>query len=151
MNRQNLLQLREEGIDITDLNFVDDAIRDIEEDEFYDGEITKSKIELETEELILSLRDDRKISKAFELGLRLRPLGLRLKKVDNELSFRMGVESIFFEDSDFSLYEYYQNKRQQARLLLKDYLKVKRNNQNNKETELDILRKQKIKLMRKNK
>ena len=133
------------------MNFADDAIRDIEEAEFYDGEITKSKIELETEELILSLRDDRKISKAFELGLRLRPLGLRLKKVDNELSFRMGVESIFFEDSDFSLYEYYQNKRHQDRLLLKDYSKVKRNNQNNKETELDILRKQKIKLMRKNK
>ena len=151
MNKQNLSILRDEGIDITDLDFVAEAIRNYEEDEFFDEGITKSKLELETEELILSLLKDKKISKPFELGLRLRPLGLRLKKLDNELSFRAGLSSVLYEDIDSPIYEYYNSKRKTTKNLRVNYAILKRNGINRKETELDTLRKQKIKLMRKNK
>ena len=151
MKNQNLLILIDEGIDINDLEFVSDAIKDYEEDEDFDEEITKSKLDLETEELIISLRKDKKISKAFELSLRLRPLGLKLKKLDNELSFRAGAACVFFDDDNSPTYNYYKNKKNKVKNLRIDYCKLKRKGINHNETELDTLRKQKIKLMRKTK
>lgn len=151
MNRRNLLILKEEGIDINNIDFVSNAIKEYEEDDYADEGISKSKLDLETEEIIKSLRDDRKISKVFEVSLRLRPLELRLKKLDSELSFRAGAACVFFDDTESPIYDYYSKKRKAVKNLRLDYCVLKRNGISKDETELDTLRKQKIKLMRKNK
>ena len=79
--KENLLNLSEEGLELTDINFVTDFINDLEKENPNEGP-SKSKVLLETEELIRSLTIDKKFSKAFELCLRLRPIGLKLKKID---------------------------------------------------------------------
>ena len=147
--KENLLNLSEEGLELTDINFVTNFINDLEKENPNEGP-SKSKILLETEELIRTLTIDKKFSKAFELSLRLRPLGLKLKKIDEELSFRMGIASIFYDD-ELGIYDYYSSKRNKTRDIRIEYMQVKRNKDRHEETELDSLRMHKIKLMRMNK
>lgn len=144
--KENLLKLYDEGIDVTDINFVTEAIKDYEEEN--KEEIpSEAKVALETEELIRTLTIDKKFSKMFELSLRVRPLGLKLKKIDEELSFRMGIASIFYDD-EMGIYDYYSSKRNKTRDIRIEYMQAKRNKKSGKETELDSLRRHKIKLMR---
>ena len=151
MKKTNLLKFKKDGIDITNLDSVSKAIEMYEALPFYKTKITKTKMELDAEKLICKLKSDGKISKMSEYCFRILPIGLRIKMLHEEMDFRASFVSVLYSDIDESLIYYYDDKRNQSKMIMNEYSELKNSPDGGKypETHLDTLRKQKIKLMRK--
>ena len=96
--------------------------------------------------LIYELRNHNIIDDDFVFTLRLMPISLRAKKIRNYLS-RLASKNLFLQNVDEACY--YNSKSLIAADIECNYKKAKKNEKHYKDECVDILRREKIKLMRK--
>ena len=125
---------------------LDEVIKNIEETTGKNKEKRASELELNLEMLIHELRNNNIIDDSFVFVLRLMPVSLRAKKLRNYLS-RLASKSLFRQNIDDACF--YNSKSLIAADIQCNYKKAKKSGKYYKDECVDILRKEKIKLMRK--
>lgn len=147
-NASKTLETKKQDDYLEKIYKLDEAIKNIEVTSNGEKEKRSSKFELILEELICELRDSSIIDDNFTFMLRLMPVSLRAKKLRNYLS-RLASKSLFRQNIDDACF--YNSKSLVAADIQCNYKRAKKSEKHYKDECVDILRKEKIKLMRKSK